>query len=314
VDTDKHTAYTTLHTVLETVLRLLAPFVPFTAEELYRSLAGHADPDVSVHLQDFPGADASRQDTELERRMATTQQVVSLGRSLRQDTQIKTRQPLGRLLIHSTDDRARGVLEDATLVGYVASELNVKQAEALDDPRTVAELAAKANYRALGPRFGKQSPQWAKAIEAMTAEQVLQFQEQGTITLTVDDRAEPLGFEEVQVRQAGIAPFAATGQAGLTVALDTTIDDALRAEGLAREIINKVQNLRKKSGLEVSDRIQLVVSGAEPARQAVRDHADRIQQETLAVSLETGDAEGELAHRDSFRIDDSEITIMLAKS
>jgi isoleucyl-tRNA synthetase len=98
------------------------------------------------------------------------------------------------------------------------------------------------------------------------------------------------------------------------VAVDTTIDDALRAEGLAREIINKVQNLRKKSGLEVSDRIALIVAGAEPAQQAGRDHAERIRQETLAVTLETDAASGELAHRDSFRIDDSEITIMLARS
>jgi len=112
------------------------------------------------------------------------------------------------------------------------------------------------------------------------------------------------------VRQEGIAPFAAAGQAGLTVALDTTLTDALRAEGLARELINKVQNLRKKSGLEVSDRIDLVIAGPPAVTGAVQTHADRIRQETLAESLAES---GELPHRDSFRIDDAEVTIQLAR-
>jgi isoleucyl-tRNA synthetase len=310
VDTDKHTAYTVLHTVLETSLRLLAPFIPFTAEELYRSLCAHADGDVSVHLREFPVADASLQDAELEQRMQTAQEVVGLGRSLRQDTQIKVRQPLGRLLVHSTDSRAADLLADATLTGYVAGELNVKRVEALADPREVAVLAAKANYRALGPRFGKMSPQWAKAIEALDAAAVMSLRETGTVNVTCGGTTEALGFEEIQVRQEGIAPYAATGQGSLTVALDTTIDDDLRAEGMVREIINKVQNLRKKSGLEVSDRIMLVVDGPEPVQAAVRAHADRLAQETLAESLAD---QGELPHRDSFRIGDSDITIMLAR-
>jgi isoleucyl-tRNA synthetase len=310
VDTDKHTAYTVLHTVLETSLRLLAPFIPFTAEELYRSLCAHADGDVSVHLREFPVADASLQDAELEQRMQTAQEVVGLGRSLRQDTQIKVRQPLGRLLVHSTDSRAADLLADATLTGYVAGELNVKAVEALADPREVAVLAAKANYRALGPRFGKMSPQWAKAIEALDAAAVMSLRETGTVNVTCGGTTEALGFEEIQVRQEGIAPYAATGQGSLTVALDTTIDDDLRAEGMVREIINKVQNLRKKSGLEVSDRIMLVVDGPEPVQAAVRAHADRLAQETLAESLAD---QGELPHRDSFRIGDSDITIMLAR-
>ncbi len=310
VDTDKHTAYTTLHTVLETVLRLLAPFVPFSSEELYRALRGHGQGDVSVHLQDFPQADAASRDAGLEARMLTAQQVVQLGRSLRQETQLKTRQPLGRLLIHSDDARAGDLLSDATLAGYVAGELNVKTVSTVADPRAVAELSAKANYRALGPRFGKQAPQWARAIEGLNPEDLLTLQAHGTVDLTCAGRTESLGFEEIQVRQAGIAPFAATGQGGLTVALDTTLTDALRAEGLARELINKVQNLRKKSGLEVSDRIDLVIAGPADVQAAVAAHTDRIRQETLAESLA---ATGELPHRDSFRIADAEVTIMLAR-
>ncbi|MBD3220159.1 isoleucine--tRNA ligase [bacterium] len=310
VDADKHTAYTTLFTVLETSLRLLAPFVPFTAEELYRGLRAHADADVSVHLEDFPTADVSLQDADLERRMATAQDVVGLGRSLRQQTQIKVRQPLGRLLVHSTDDRAAGLLADDTLRDYVAGELNVKEVAPLADPREVATLAAKPNFRALGPRFGKQAPQWADAIKALDPDQVMRLRESGALTIASDGRDEVFGFEEIQVVQEGIAPFAATGQGSLTVALDTTIDDALRAEGLVREVINKVQNLRKSSGLEVSDRIALMVAGPADVRDAVTEHAAKIQQETLAESLAD---DGELPHRDSFRIGDAEVTIGLAK-
>lgn len=307
---DKKSAYTTLFSVLETTLRLLAPFVPFSAEELYRNLCGHQDADVSVHLQDYPQADPALQNAELEDRMQAAQAVVVLGRSLRQETQLKVRQPLGRLLVHSIDDRVAKLLSDDTLIGYIAGELNVKQVAALDDPRSVATLTARPNFRALGPRFGKQAPRWAEAIAAMTPEQMLSFRTAGSAVLTVDGRRETLTGAEIQVLQTGIPPFAAGGDAGLTVALDTTLSDELVAEGLAREIINKVQNLRKKSGLQVSDRIRLNVTGPRAVQQAVRAHAGRICQETLTESLA---AEGELPHRDTFRIDDEEVTIMLAR-
>jgi len=311
VTTAKHTAYATLYTVLETVLRLLAPFVPFTTEELYRGLRAPGDPEASVHLQDFPEPQAALQDAALEERMATAQQVVQIGRSLRQDTQLKTRQPLGRLLVHSQDGRAAALLGDPTLVGYVASELNVKQVEALADPREVAVLTARPNFRALGPRFGKLAPVAAKAIAAMDAAQILTLREQGTVTLTVDGQREELGHDEIQAREEGLPPFAAAGAHGLTVAVDTTLTPELLAEGLTREIVNKIQNLRKRSGLAVADRIRLVVSGPDHVRQVVGTHADHIRRETLAESLETA---GDLPYQDTFEVDDQEITIALGRA
>ncbi len=309
--TDKHTAYTTLNSVLVTVVRLLAPFVPFTAEEIHRGLCAYADPDTSVHLQDFPVADPALQDTDLEWSMAAAQDVVTLGRALRQEAQLKVRQPLGRLLVHSVDDRAGLVLADANLVGYVASELNVKSVELLDDPTTVATLTAKPNFRALGPRFGKNVQPVAAAVAAMDAAQIRSLRETGRIALTIDGREETLDGDEITVREAGIAPFVAGGgPGGLTVAVDTTVTPELRAEGLCREIINKVQNLRKKSGLDVADRIRLVVIGPSVVTEAVASHAAWIQRETLAEIL---GADGDYAHHDTFTIEDVDVSIALEK-
>jgi isoleucyl-tRNA synthetase len=307
---DKHTAYTTLHEVLLTTVKLLAPFVPFVAEEVFRGLTASVDAAGSVHLQDFPVADAARQDQDLEYRMGAAQAVVSLGRALRQEAGLKVRQPLSRLLLHSNDERADLVFGDATLVGYVAGELNLKSVERLADPREVATLAAKPNFRVLGPRFGKTVQAVAAAVAVLTPAQVMELRRTGEISLAVDGRQETLTDDEIQVREEGIPPFVAAGQDGLTVALDTTLTDALRAEGLCREIINKVQNLRKKSGLEVADRIQLVVSGAPAVQDAVAAHGDWIRRETLATSIASS---GEWPHQETFQAEAVEVTIALAK-
>jgi len=308
---DKRAAFTTLHTVLESSLRLLAPFIPFTAEALFRSLAAHCDPGASVHLQEWPAGDEGLVDADLEKAMAAAQTVVGLGRSLRQDSGLKTRQPLGRLVMHANDDRADLVLADATLAGYVASELNVKDVGTVADPREVAALSAKANFRALGPRFGKQSPLAAKRITAMTGDEIMTLQRAGRVVLEFEGQDTEFTFEEVAVAEQGIGSFVAAGSQGLTVALDTTLTGDLRQEGLAREIINKVQNLRKKSGLEVSDRIELSITGSEAVLEAVEAHRERITGETLALGVASG---RELAYKDSFDIDDHAIGIALDRA
>jgi isoleucyl-tRNA synthetase len=310
MSTDKHTAFTTLHTVLESCLRLLAPFIPFTAEEIYRGLVNPAEPETSVHLQEYPVAQDSLVDEALERMMKVGQDVVSIGRFLRQESSLKTRQPLGRLVLHADDDRAGLLLGNHELKGYVAEELNIKAIETVDDPRSIAKLGAKANFRALGPRFGKQAPVAAKAITSMTPEQILELKEQGTVSLSVDGQPESFGYEEIQVTEEGLGSFVAGSGGGLTVALDTTLTEELRAEGLCREIINKVQNLRKKSGLEVSDRIHLRIDGPE-AVQAVRGRfAERIMNDTLAESV---DSSADLPYKDAFAIEGVEISIALGK-
>ncbi len=307
---DKVTAFTTLHTVLETSLRLLAPFVPFTAEEIFRGLTAPVDADASVHLHDFPVAELNLVDAELEGLMKVSQTVVGIGRSLRQDSGIKTRQPLGRLLIHSLDDRATKLLGNEQLVGYVREELNIKAVEAVDDPRSIATLSAKANFRALGPRFGNKSKVAAQCITSMTPEEIMELKENGAVNLQLEGVATSFTFDEVMVQETGTGSFVAGSGQGLTLALDTTLDDELLAEGLCREIINKVQNLRKKSGLEVSDRIELGIEGPQSVLQVVGNYSDRIMADTLAVGVAST---GEMPYKESFSIDDVEITIALGK-
>ena len=309
ISPDKQAAYRTLYTVLETVLRLLAPFIPFTAEELYRALHGNAD-DVSVHLADYPEADAARRVSELEAVMRTAQQVVGLGRALRQEAGVRTRQPLSRLLVHSDDGRAAALLADPDLAALVAGELNVKRVELLDDPRRVATWSAKADFRALGPRFGKRAPVVARAVAALAPEQALALAREGSLSVDAGGETVTLGRDEVKVAVAGVPPFAAGGEDGLTVALDTTLDQDLRDEGLAREIVNKVQNLRKKSGFAVADRIVLHVAGDDDVDRVLARHGDHIRRETLAAPADTAD----LPHRDTFTVDGKTITIAVDRA
>ncbi len=307
---DKRAAYTTLHGALDGALRLLAPFIPFTAEELYRGLRAHADPDASVHLTDYPAASPAARDPELEAAMAAVQQVVGLGRALRQEAQLRTRQPLGRLLLHAQDERAARLCGDSALSALVAEELNVKQVATLADPRQVLAVAAKANYRSLGPRFGPRAPAVARRIAGMTAAEIDALRAAGAVALDVDGEPAELGPAEVEVVQSSVPPYIAAAENGLTVAIDTTLTDDLVDEGLAREIINRVQNLRKKSGLEVTDRIVLAVGGAPRLARVLAAHGKRIAGETLADLVEEGAA---WPQRDQFRVDDVDIVVSLAR-
>ncbi len=308
--TDKVTAFTTLHTVLETSLRLLAPFIPFTAEEIFRGLIAPIDTDGSVHLHDFPVAQDELVDSDLERLMKVSQTLVGLGRNLRQESGIKTRQPLGRIIVHSVDDRASTLLSVEQLVGYVREELNIKAVETVDDPRSIATLSAKANFRALGPRFGKKSKVAAQCITSMTPEEIMELKENSTVNLLFEGEATSFTFEEVLVQEEGTGSFVAGSGHGLTVALDTTLDQELLDEGLCREIINKVQNLRKKSGLEVSDRIELNIEGPQSILDVVGSYSDRIMADTLAVGVASS---GKMPYKESFSIEEMEITIALGK-
>ena len=213
--------------------------------------------------------------------------------------------------MHSNDDRVALLEADELLTGYIAGELNVKEVGTVTDPRQVATLSAKANFRALGPRFGQRSPLAAKRITAMTPDEIMALRAAGRVTLDFEGEDTEFTFDEVMVSEEGVGAFVATGDQGLTVALDTTLTEELLQEGLAREIINKVQNLRKKSGLEVSDRIELAIIGPESVLVAISRFSGRITAETLALGVAS---DRDLAYKDTFEIDDNEIGIALDRA
>ena len=304
----KRSAFATLYTTLETSLRLLAPFIPFTAEEIYRGLTAHQDPEGSVHLREYPLAATELIDQDLERAMATAQQVVGLGRSLRQEAGLRTRQPLGRLAVHAEDDRVDLLLADDRLIGYIAEELNVKKVERLDDPRALVEMSAKAEFAVLGPRFGKRMKEVAQRVAGMTYEEILALKKSGVVVLDLTGEQFEFTDKEIATIERGIDPYVAGGQMGLTVAVDTTLTDDLRQEGWCREIVNRVQNLRKKSDLAVSDRIVLHITGSQKILDAVERHGERIIAETLAECVAS---DRDLPYKDTFSIDENEIGIAL---
>jgi len=303
---DKHAAFATLHAVLDGAARLLAPMIPFTTEEIYRGL--HGGGDVSVHLASYPARDDARVDEDLEAVMTAAQQAVGVGRSLRQDARLRTRQPLASLLLHADDGRADDLIGDARIRDILAEELNVKEVARLDDPLRVMTLGAKANFRALGPRFGKGAKAAAAAIVAMTSDQVLALRRNGEISLELAGEPTTFTHEEVLVVEEGVGTYAAGSADGLTVALETTLTTELRDEGLSREIINKVQNLRKQSGFAVADRIVLHVGGDDVVEGALERFGDRVTDETLAVfSRDVVD----LPYSDNFTVDDVTVSIAI---
>jgi isoleucyl-tRNA synthetase len=213
--------------------------------------------------------------------------------------------------MHSDDDRVALLMADDLLTGYIAGELNVKRVDTVDDPREVANLSAKANFRALGPRFGKRSPQAAERIVGMTSSEIMTLRAEGRVSLDFEGEQVDFTYDEVTVAEEGVGSFVAAGGQGLTVAVDTTLTEDLIREGLAREIINKVQNLRKKSGLEVSDRIELAISGPDEVLTAVSLFKERITTETLALDVAT---DRDLAYKETFIIGDHEIGIALDRA
>jgi isoleucyl-tRNA synthetase len=306
---DGGAAFATLFEALTVTLRLLAPFIPFTTEDLYRNLMAD-DSRASVHLTDYPLVDGTLRDGELERDMATAQAVVGLGRSLRQAGSIRTRQPLARLLLHADDDRVRRLLAHVPLRRLVAEELNVKEVRGLEDPREVSTLTVRPNYRALGPRFGKRVQVVATRVGEMSSEEVAQLRREGRVSLTVAGEPLPFDTTEITVAEEGLPPYIATSEDGLLAALDTTLSEDLREEGLSREIVNRVQNLRKQSGLEVSDRILLAISGAAPVDRVRERFGAWIAAETLAVELV---AEVDFPHVQTHQVDGVSFTIALVR-
>ena len=292
-------AFATLRHCLLTLVTLLAPFTPFLADEIYTNLAVGTGEDFegdldSVHLCDYPNVDEGQIDAQLEAGMDAVRRTVELGRAARAQAKVKLRQPLRKAVVVASDAE-RASIERLTEV--VASELNVK---AVDFVRTEAELVSyrvRPNYRSLGPRFGKEMPQVAAAVEALDAAAVAQALEMGEeVGISIDGRDHTLSADDMNLVMEQLEGYQVEAEAGHAVALELELDDELRREGLAREVVRAVQEARKQAGLEVSDRIALALGGDEELLAAAREHEAYIAGETLADSVDySGDGAGEKA-------------------
>ena len=292
-DSDKVAAYLTLYECLEMLAKLLAPFMPFMAEDLYRNLVaeryagatggpGGDDPE-SVHLCDWPVPDASLIDEDLSYRMGAARRVVNLGRAARNASQLKTRQPLPAAVV-TAKDRRRAALE--SLADVVCEELNVKTLEFVDSPDDLVTYLVKPNFRTLGPRFGKGMPQVAAAVAALPTAQVICALEEGeAVHVSVDGVEHRLTEEDLVVETHQREEFAVEREGDLVVGLSTALTRELREEGLARELVHHVQNTRKAAGFNIEDRIQLWVEGPADVQAMLEEFAEWVKKETLSVSL-----------------------------
>jgi isoleucyl-tRNA synthetase len=279
-------AFGTLHTCLVTVSKLLAPFTPFIADEIYDNLDG-AEP--SVHLEDFPEPD--QRDEALEFDMAVARETVGLGLSARSQSKLKVRQPL-RAAVVVAAERERAALD--RLGDLVRDELNVKEIRYVAQADELGSYEIKPNYRSLGPRFGKLMPQVAAAVEALEPAHVAAALRGGTrVGVSVDGHDHDLGPDDLSLVMKPLEGYQLEREGSHAVALELELDEALRREGLAREVVHAVQNARKSAGLEVEDRIELRLGGDDELLAAASEHAAYIRGETLAESLDFDGADGD---------------------
>jgi isoleucyl-tRNA synthetase len=290
-------AFATLRHCLLQIAALLAPFTPFLADEIHLNLAGGEAggtgelPD-SVHLRDFPQADPALADSELEAAMAAVRRTVELGRAARAQAKAKVRQPLRRAVIVANDAERAAISARAELV---KAELNVKELDFVEEESELVSYAVKPNYRSLGPRFGKRMPQVAAAVEALDPAHVakvlaagigMQIDVEGErIGINIEGDEHMLGPDEVTLSLQPLEGYEVEAEAGHAVALQLELDDELRREGLAREIVHAVQNARKEAGLEITDRIRLGLGGDETLIAAAKAHELYLTNEVLATEV-----------------------------
>lgn len=281
-DTDKQAAYATLHSCLSTVALMASPIAPFYADRLWQDLGG----ETSVHLADWPTVDEALRDGELEARMELAQRLSSLTLSLRKREKIRVRQPLQRILVPVLDAAFGERL--AAVADLVKGEVNVKAVEPLSEDSTILTKRLKADFKKLGPRYGKRMKLVAAAIGGLGQEDIRMLEREGRLNLTLDEGPVELLLDDVDVQTEDIPGWLVAGEGGVTVALDIEISPELREEGLARELVNRIQQHRKDSGLEVTDRIKLTLDGPQELQDSVASNLDYIRSETLAEEVTWG--------------------------
>jgi isoleucyl-tRNA synthetase len=279
---DAQAAFQTLWEALRTISLLISPVTPFTGDWLHRAVAGE-----SAHLSRFPGVEADVIDLELEREMDSVRTLARLGRAAREQVQIRVRQPLRAL--HAVVPS--GVELRPELLTVLSEELNVKEINFLETAQGLSALSARPNFRELGPRFQKSSEEAAQAIRDLQQDDLERFRRGETVTIVVAGREAALEPGDLDVVEEAAGGLVVQSEGDHTAALDPELDDDLRQEGVARELVNRIQRLRRDSELEITDRIRLGIVGSEGVEAAGRRFQDFISGETLATTLLIGGAE-----------------------
>lgn len=278
--TDKLAAYQTLYTCLKTVSLLMAPIAPFFADRLYRDLTGK---NVSVHLAQFPVANKSVIDLDLEERMRLAQTITSMVLALRRKVNLKVRQPLQTLMIPVADDNQRRKIEAVS--DLILNEVNIKSLELVDSDQGKLVKRIKPDFKKLGPKFGKQMKAVAAALTALDTPSINQFEKDGYIDLDLNGAQAHVELTDVEVYSEDIPGWQVANESTVTVAIDTTITPELRQEGIAREIVNRVQNIRKNRGYEITDRINLTFAPNNDTDSAILSFKDYIATQVLAEAI-----------------------------
>ena len=307
---DKLSAYQTLYTCLETVAKLMSPIAPFYADKLYMDLvtATGRDNVVSVHLAKFPEYNEEMIDRELEARMQMAQDVTSMVLALRRKVNIKVRQPLQCIMIPVVDEEQRAHIE--AVKALIMSEVNVKDIKFVDGAAGVLVKKVKCDFKKMGPKFGKQMKAVAAAVAEMPQEAIAELEKNGSYTLQLDGADVVVEAADVEIFSEDIPGWLVANEGKLTVALDVTVTEELRREGVARELVNRIQNIRKSSGLEITDKIKITLSKNQQTDDAVNEYKDYICNQVLGTSLTLTD---EVENGTELNFDDFSLYVSVVK-
>ncbi|MEE1346592.1 MAG: DUF5915 domain-containing protein, partial [Bacteroidales bacterium] len=281
MDQDKLAAYQTLYECLKKVVVMAAPIAPFITDRIYRDLAG--DKTKTVHLAEWPKSDASLVDKQLEERMGYAQSLSSMILALRRKVNIKVRQPLAKIMIPAPDDAFKAQVE--SIKSLILTEVNVKELQFVTEDDGILKKRIKPNFKTLGPKHGKLMKGIAAEMAKMSTHDIAMFEKDGSFPLTVAGENILIESGDAEVISEDIPGWLVANEGSLTVALDIEVSPELRKEGIAREFINRIQNIRKDSGFDVTDKITVRIQPNELTDEAVRDYADYIASQTLATSV-----------------------------
>ena len=293
---DKLSAYQTLYTCLMTVAKLLAPFAPFYADELYHDLGGELS---SVHLDKFPVSDNVAIDDDLEIRMGMAQKITSMTLALRRKVNIKVRQPLAQIMVPAIDENQKQHIE--AVADLIKSEVNVKDLKFVEGQGILVKKV-KCNFRVMGKKFGKLMKAVAANMDALDQNQIALLETSGSMTFDVEGQSVTVDATDVDIISEDIPGWLVSNEGNLTVALEVELTDELKMEGMARELINRIQNLRKENGLEITDRIIVTVAPHDETNAAIASFGDMIKSQVLANDIKIADNNGVETEFDEFKL------------